>query len=60
VQTENKSLPNLSTYLKMMNNPQKSLTSAVVQLIQAAYLVAPALVILIIILAVSITLLVPL
>ncbi len=44
----------------MMNNPQNSLTSAVVQLIQAAYLVAPALVILIVILAgliISITLL---
>lgn len=44
----------------MMNNPQKSLTSAVVQLIQAAYLVAPALVILVVLLAgliISITLL---
>jgi uncharacterized membrane protein len=60
VQTENQSLPNLSTYLKMMNNPQNSLTSAVVQLIQAAYLVAPALVILVVLLAgliISITLL---
>jgi hypothetical protein len=62
VQTENKSLPNFSTYLKMINNPQNSLTSAVVQLIQAAYLVAPALVILVVLLAVliiSITLLFP-
>lgn len=44
----------------MMNYPQNSLTSAVLQLIQSAYLVAPALVILIVLLAgliISITLL---
>ena len=44
----------------MMNNPQNSLTSAVVQVIQAAYLMAPALVILVVLLAgliISITLL---